>query len=349
MRLSRALILFVFAALLAVGLIACGGGGGNDEDPQKVLDETFQPGKDYSSGVVDLDFKLSAAGSQPGTLDATVKGPFQSQEAGFPSFDLTADVKVDGGGQSFSFAGGLTSTGDGAFVNFQNADYEVDPSTFNSFKQLFLNLQAQNKNQQQGNSINPSQFLTDLSNEGTEDVEGTETVLVTGTADVNKLIDSVKNLSGSSALPGGQDLEQLRDSVESSKFDVYSSTDDHRLQKLTTHLVFKPPPTQATSGDETVTLDFGITFSDLGQEQTISAPTNAQPLSALLQKYGIDPGGLQGALGGAGGSSGSGSGSGSGTSAAPTPPSNGATQAYLDCLSQAKGQDAVQACSSQLQ
>jgi hypothetical protein len=93
-----------------------------------------------------------------------------------------------------------------------------------------------------------------------------------------------------------------------------------------------------------VTLDFGITFSDLGEPQTISAPTNAQPLSALLQKYGIDPNSISGALQGAGGSGSSGGGA-----STPTPPSDGATQAYLDCLAKAKGEAAVQACSSQLQ
>jgi len=341
----RRYLLPILALAIAALLSACGGGGGSDEDPQKVLDETFQQGKDYSSGIVDVNFKIGATGSQSGSLDATVKGPFQSSEGGFPQFDLNADVNVDGGGQSFSFAGGLASTGDSAFVNFQNTDYEVDPSTFNSFKQLFLNVQAQNK-KQPSSSINPSQFLTDLSNEGTEDVEGTDTIHVSGTADVNKLIDSIKSLSGSAALPGGQQLEQLKNSVETSDFDIYSSTDDHRLQKLTTHLVFKPPSTSSTPGNESVTLDFGITFSDLGQPQTISAPANAQPLSALLQKYGIDPNAISGALGSAAGGSGGSSGGGAST---PTPPTNGATQAYLDCLSQAKGEAAVQACSNQLQ
>ena len=344
MRRLRILIVPALAALIAAGLVACGGGG-NDEDPQKVLDETFQPGKDYSSGILDIDFKLAAQGSQPGMLDAGVKGPFQSQQGGFPSFDLDADVKVEGGGQSFSFTGGLTSTGDAAYVNFQGTDYQVDSSTFNNFKQLFLNLQAQNS-KQQSSGLSPAQFLTDLSNEGTEDVEGTETVHISGTADVNKLIDAVKKSSGGQAVPGSQQLEQFRNSVEESDFDIYSSTDDHHLQKLTTHIVFKPPTTSATSSDGTITLDFGVTFGDLGQQQTISAPTNAQPLSALLQKYGINPNSLQGALGAAGAASGSGSGSGA---AAPTPPTNGATQAYLDCLSQAKGDAAVQACADKLQ
>lgn len=347
---TRKLLIAVFAALAAAALVACG--GGNNEDPQKVLDETFQSGKDYSSGNVDLSFKLAATGAQSGGLDATVKGPFQSQPGGPPQFDLSADVNVEGNGQNLGFNGGLVSTGDKAFVNFQDTDYEVDTSIFNNFKSLFLNLQSQNQKQSLP-GLDTSQFFTDLSNDGTEDVNGTSTIHVSGKVDVGKFIDTVKSSGTTQQLPGTAQLDQLRTSVKDASFDVFSSEDSKQLQKLDVNLDFEPPAA-ATGGAEKIAIDFSLGFSDLGAPQTITAPANAQPLSALLDKYGINLNGLFGALQGAAPSAGGGAGTGSGTgsggaSATPTPPSGGQSNAYLDCLSKARGEAAVQACASQLQ
>jgi hypothetical protein len=344
---TRKLLILPLAALVAAGLIACGGGGSN-EDPQKVLDETFQGGKDYSSGNLDLSFKLNATGAQSGGFDATIKGPFQNDPGNFPQFDLSADVNVTGSGQNLGFQGGLTSTGDKTFVNFQDTNYEVDASTFNNFKSLFLSLESQNK-AQTSPGLDTSQFFTDLSNDGTEDVNGTSTIHVSGKVDVAKFIDTVKSSGATKQLPGAAQLDQLQTSVKNASFDVFSSKDSKQLQKIDVNLDFEPPASTAGGGAEKITIDFSLGFSDLGQPQSISAPANAQPLSVLLNKYGINLSGLGSALQGAAPSTGGGTGTGTGASATPTPPSNGQSSAYLDCLSKARGDAAVQACSSQLQ
>jgi len=335
-------IVFALCAAIAAGLVACGGGGGgNDEDPQQVLDQTFSGEKDYTSGLLDVSFKLEATGSQEGKFDATIKGPFQSDPGGFPQFDLDADVNVEGSGQNIGFAGGLTSTGDKAFINFQNTDYEVDSSTFNNFKQLFLNLQQQNQ-AQDSPGLDTSQFFSNLSNEGTEDVNGTDSIHISGDVDVGKFLDTVQSSGATKSLPGQAQLDQLRDSVKEASFDVYSSEDSKQLQKIDVAVDFDAPA--GSGGSESISVDFSLGFDDLGEPQTISAPDNAQPLSALLDKYGINLNGLGAALQGAAPNAGSG-----GASATPTPPSSGQSSAYLQCLSQARGQDAIQACASQLQ
>jgi hypothetical protein len=351
----RYLLIALCLAIPAAGLVACGGGGsGSNEDPQKVLDETFSGGKDYSSGVLDLSFKLDASGSQSGKFDATVKGPFQNSPGGFPQFDLSADINVEGSGQNIGFSGGLTSTGDNAFVNFQSTDYQVDAATFGNFKSLFLNLQNQNQ-KQTSPGLDTSKFFTNLSNDGTEDVNGTKSIHISGDVDVPKFIDTVKSSGATQSLPGQAQLSQLQSSVKTASFDVFSSQDSKQLQKIDFNLGFQPPAT-AGAGAETINVSFSLGFSDLGKPQSISAPANPQPLSALLNKYGINLGSLGQALQGAapsssGGSSngGSSNGTGTGASATPTPPSSGQSSAYLDCLSKARGQDAIQACSSQIQ
>ncbi len=337
----KIIVLALCAALLAAGLVACGGGGG-DEDPQQVIDDTFSGGKDYASGILDVSFKLEATGSQESKLDATVKGPFQNDPGGFPRFDLDADVKIEGRGQDLGFAGGLVSTGDKAYVNFQNTDYEVDSPTFDNFKSLFLNLQQQNQ-QQKSPGFDTSQLFADLSDEGTEEVNGTDAIHISGNVDVGKFIDTIKSSGGTQALPGQAQLEQLRDSVKSATFDVYSSKDSNQLQKLDVNLDLDAPATSGGGGDS-IAITFSLGFSDLGQPQTITAPANAEPLSNLLDKYGLDAPGLGQALQGA-----APSGGGASATPTPTPPSGVQSNAYLECLSQARGQDAIQACASQLQ
>jgi len=135
-------------------------------------------------------------------------------------------------------------------------------------------------------------------------------------------------------------VTEFGNSIKGIDVDIFSGVDDKRLRKLAIQIHLDSTATSAaTAGD----IDFSLTFSDLGQPQTISAPANAQPIGNLLQL-------LQGVAGG----SGSGSTSGAGTStgsipATPSPPSSGNANAYLQCLQNAKGSAAVQACASKLQ
>lgn len=329
----RYLLLAVAASLLVLGVVGCGGGGGDNEDPRKVLDETFQSGSDYSRGVAELSFKLAAEGGQSGSLDATVKGPFRVEAGAFPQFDLSADVNLEGSGQSVGFQGRLISTADAAYVNFQGTDYRLDAPTFGDFKQLFLALQSQISQEQPG-ALDPAGFLADLSNEGTEDVGGTEAIHISGEVDVDKLVD------------------RLKTSVKSADFDVFTGADDKRLRKIDANIVFEPPASRTGGASEKITIQFSLAFTELGQPQVISAPAKARPLSTLLQKYGLDAGGLGRALGAAAAASASGSsagGTGATSGTAPAPPADGQANQYLQCLSQAKGQAATQACSALLE
>lgn len=337
-------------ALLALGLIACGsgsGGGDSEESPQKVLDETFQSGKDYSKGVADLSFKLTTEGGQSGGLEAAVKGPYQGEKGAFPQFGLSVDAKVEGSGQSVGVQGRLTSTAGAAYLNFQGTDYQVDEPTFKEIERLFLSAQSQAGDARSG-GLDPASLLTDLSNEGNEDIDGTDTIHISGKADVGKLAEELKNAPAAADAPGAAQLDQLKSSVKSADFDVFTGADDKRLRKIDGNIVFAPPADQTGGSAQTITIEFSLGLTDLGQAQTISAPADAQPLSALLAKFGIDPNALGSALGAAAGSA-SGSSPGATSGAAPAPPSNGETSKYLQCLSQAKGQAATEACSELLQ
>jgi hypothetical protein len=352
----RALVFAFFAVLLTVGIAACGGGGSssNGEDPQKVINETFSGKKDIHSGNLDLSFKVSAKGKNGGSFDAKLNGPFESQGKGkLGKFDLNATVSGSGSGQSISFSGGIASTGDKAFVNYKNTDYEVPSTTFEQFKSQ-LQAQSKSNSSQSANpfgklGVSPKDWLTNLKNEGTEDVNGASTIHISADANISKAVDDLKkilsqagnlNVPTGTQLPNSAQLDQLKKAVKTAHFDVFSGEKDKILRKIDVNLSI------ASSGS-TADLAFSFGISDLNKPQTIKAPSGAKPLSELLTQLGI-PGGL-GALGGLGGASAGGSSSAGGAGGAPTGgPSSAQSQKYLACLQAAKDQAAIAACASQL-
>ncbi|MGH2984344.1 MAG: hypothetical protein ACRDK5_08830 [Solirubrobacterales bacterium] len=359
MHRTRALILIALAFALGLAVAACGGGGEvSGEDPHQVLQDTFNNEQSIDSGSFDLSLKVDAEGDQGGTFEGSLGGPFQSQEGKFPQFDLNADINLDTSAQDFSGSAGLTSTGEGAFVSFQDTDYEVPQELFDQFSTSYEQLQQQSQSQgDQGNNflnslgIDPTNWLTDLSNEGTEDVDGTETVHISGQADVPRLVEDIKKIAQNAPNVGQQvtpqqlgQLDQLTSIIKSADFDVYSGESDNLLRKLDANLELTPPAGTAGSPDS-VTLEVSLTISDVNEPQTISAPTGAQPLANLLQQFGIDPSQLGGALRGGLGAGGALPQSG-GSQAAP---SGSSSQAYLQCLQQAQGEAAVSECAQLLQ
>jgi hypothetical protein len=352
----RALVFAAFAVLLTTGLVACGGGGGggSSEDPQKVLDQTFSGQHDIKSGKLDVSFSVDAKGKSGGSFEAKLGGPFQSVgDTQLPKLDLTASVSGSGSGQSLSFEGGLTSTGDRGFVNYKGTDYEVPASTFDQVKGQYESQAKTAKKQQQSKlDVHPETWLTNLKNEGTEDVNGASAIHISGDGDVSKVVEDLKkvveqagraNVPAGTPVPDASQIDQLKNAVKEAHFDVFTGADDKILRKLDATL-------KVDSNGSTADIRFSVGFADLNKPQTISAPTKTKPLTELLGQLGL--GGGLGALGGIGGSSSSsssGSGSAGGAGGQPSGgPSNAQSQKYLDCLQKAKDQAAIQQCASQL-
>ena len=346
----RILLLACAAALAALALAACGGDDGGGEDPEEVLRATFDNDQQVESGVIDASFDLSFEGEQAGDMSVTLNGPFQDQEDAFSQFDVDAEVSFDGEGGSFSGSGGLVSTGDRAFVNFQGTDYEVPRDGFQRFVRTFLRLQDQN--QQQSQPAESAQALSgsfrELSNEGTEDVDGTETTHISGELDVSKLADELRTRleeqTGENALTPAQlerlngQLDQLSDIVKNASMDVYSGTEDDILRKLELNLDVESP-----EGDS-LTVDLSLTLSDVNEPQQIAGPAQARPLNDLLAQFGIDAGSL-GQLGTIlGGSAGAPQ-----TGGSPVSPSDEDIQAWLECSQEATTREALEECASLIQ
>ena len=350
-RVSVALALALASALL----IAACGGGGNNEDPQHVLTETFSNPTSIKSGNFDLDVKIeTSGGDEPGSLEVKLGGSFQSPGPGqFPEFDFDLSYHGDSGSQTSSGSGGLTATGDGAFIKIQGTEYAVPQRLYDAFTSTYAQLQSQNGSGQQKGllqslGINLVGWLTDLKNEGTEDVEGQKTIHISGKANVPQIVDDLKMIAKEAGTPVGKiniaQLDQLNSIVQSGDVDVNSGESDKLLRRLSVSFDLKPPPGTPGAPDS-LTFDLELNLADVNNPQTIQAPSNAQPLTAdVLRRLGINPsvlgGGLPGGLGTGGVLPKSGR--------SPAPPSASATQAYQQCLSQAAGVAALQRCADLL-
>jgi hypothetical protein len=371
--LSRARILTLFLALIALAsaFAACGGGG--SDSPQAVVDEATLQG--VESGDVNLSLGIDVTGEKSGHIDVGVSGPFQKEsDAELPEFDLTAAAKGSIGGEDINFDGGFTLlSGNKAYLGYEGTEYEVDPTTFGFVKSM---LKKQGGGQTSEASactdavgkLKISDFMENLKEGGSADVGGTSTTKVSGDLNASAALDAVseliedpacsEQLKAAGPLPSGSELDaakgMVQDSVKSTHVDLYVG-DDHIVRQITAEATIEPPAGSDNKGVKSVKLDLDLKLTGVNEEQTISAPKTAKPLSDLFLKLGVNPiellgafegqgaaglGGLLEGLSGVGGSSSGGNGGGSG---------GGGQQAYLECLKGAHTATAIQNCVGMLQ
>lgn len=379
---ARAL-LAAFIVVLAVPLFAAGCGGddeGGDEDPQAVLDATFDNDERISSGNLDLTISVAAEGDQGGNIEASLSGPFQGDPENpdaLPQLDLDASVSAEGGGQSIDYEAGVIATEDNAFIEYGGDTYEVGPDTFAQFKQQAEQAAGQQADEQGslGEQIRASceaqleaaggtdtsvcdidfdSWLGDPSNEGTEEIEGTDTTHISGSVDLAAMVEDLVAIGA--AAPGAEaqglspeaiesQLGQVEDAVEDASFDVYSGTDNDLLRGLDFNLALDPSAISSaeTSGVEGLDINFALRISGVNEEQTVEEPSGeARPIDEL---FGQIPG-LEGQIPGLGGLGNGGidipGAGGSGGSGGADP------NAYFDCIEQAQTTDEINACTSEL-
>jgi hypothetical protein len=326
--LSRVRFLYVIAAAAAliatsVVLAACGGGSDKSgESPQTVLDEATLQG--IESGDIDLSLGVKAQGPEGGNLNVSLSGPFQGEGKGsLPQLDMTAKAKGNFNGKNIDFDGGLVLLPNTAFVNYEGTEYEVDPTTF-SFVESAL-AQAQREGgaetgsdgvaacQEEFGKLKVADFLENGSNEGSADVDGTSTTKVSGDLNVSGAIDSVlevvesqacrAQLAAAGPLPSKSEVDKAKSQVSSAVKGAHVAVyvgDDDIVRQISAQLRLEPQ--NGGSGPKSVEIDLDLKLTEVNEEQTISAPSSAKPLSKLFLELGINPiellGLLQGEEGG---------------------------------------------------
>lgn len=371
---SRARTLSVFIALIALtsAFAACGGGG--SDDPQSIVDEATLQG--VESGEIDLAVDVDVQGEKGGKVDVKLSGPFQSESgADLPELDLAFSSKGSLGSKDLNREGGVTLLGSKAYVSYEGIEYEVDSTTF-SFVKSMLKQQGGGQNQSSeiaacqdaASGLELADVVDGLKDEGSAEVGGTSTTKISGDLDASSAIDAFskliedpacsEQLKAAGPLPSAAELEKakstVRDSVKSAHADLYVG-DDHIVRRITAQATIEPPKS-SKAGAKRVDLDLDLTLIGVNEEQTISAPGNAKPLSALFLKLGINPIELLGAFQNGGGVSGlgdlleglgdAGGGNSGGSSGSD---SGGGRQSYNECLGEAETPVDIQSCTGLLQ
>jgi hypothetical protein len=352
------------AALLCLPVLALGAceGGEDTDGVEDLLNQAFQQEIESADLKVEAELDLKGgASSRPVRIEAN--GPFRTNDGKLPSVDIDLSVGADGGGQTIQT--GFLSTGDRAFVKFQEVYYEQPAAEVRRANRAIA------KNRRRRGSLralglDPRSWLGQAEDEGEEEVAGVQTNHVAGTLDVEALmrdLNSFVRRSGS-AIGGatGQDvpdpltaadIREIAEVVRDPTFNVYVGKDDDIIRRVSGRIEFAiPEEDRTTGGIEGGTLTFSIEFADVNGDQEIEAPASAQPLSALTESLGTDALGL----GGDGDS---------GTPivpADPDPPSasipedDGSTEAeafraYAECLDNARPEDteALQECADLLE
>lgn len=371
-------VLVAFAALTAL-LSACGGGSSEDS-PEKVIEQATFEG--VESGEIDVALNIKSEGKEGGEMKVALSGPFQSTGMkSLPELGLTATANGEANGEKIDFEGGLTVLNDRAYIGYNGNQYEVDPTTFGFIKSGFEKSEQEGEGESKGaeanacqkaaTSLDLSEFVDNLENEGGEEVDGVKTTKLSGDLNPQKAVDAAIKLAETPACSseleaaGPLPLDQLKsyegkftDAIKKAHADIYVGEDDHIVRKVVADLTIEPKG----SGEKTET-SLEVTLGKVNEKVAIKAPAGAKPLTNLFGELGIslnqisgllegggteDLGGLiEGIVGGSGfgGESSSGGGessSGSGAEESELPLS----PEFTECLEEANGAAELQKCAS---
>jgi hypothetical protein len=372
--LSRPLRRSLAAVLLlcsACAIASCdGSGGGNDEkqDVQDLLDRAFR--QEIRSADMKIDAQLQVTGGESATdrpVHIRATGPFSGNDRKLPSVDLELAIGNDGGQ---TVQTGFLSTGDRAFLKFQDVYYEQPAA---SVKRANESL-ARNKGKRSSLSslgLDPRSWLAEAREEDDETVAGVPVKHVSGTLDVAAVMSDLNEFvrRSGSAINGatGQsapepltssDIDKVAQVVKSPSFDVYVGRDDEIIRRVSGRLEVTVPKRdrERVGGIESGSLEFSIEFREVNEPVKIVAPARARPLDALTRSLG--PEGID-QLGGLGDDAGDGQGQAPSDGSGGTgtmPPAEGqsedekAFQEYAECLEQTRPDDteALQRCAQLL-
>jgi hypothetical protein len=350
----RSLVVLLFAAL---ALVSCGGGD-DKEDVQDLLDKAFSASMESADLKLDASIQLKGSPGLDRPLRISAAGPFRTNDGKLPSVDVELKIGSDGGGQTVTT--GFLSTGDRAFVKFQDVYYEQPESEVAKANESI----AENTGKRgslRSLGLDPRSWLAEAKDEGEEEVAGVNTRHVSGKLDVEGVMRNLNRFVRRSgeALGGAtgqappdplseEDISKVGEVVRDPTFHVYVGEDDDIIRRVAGTIEFEVPEEnrEELGGIESGELKIELEFADVNGDQQIEAPANARPISALTESLGGTPD-LGGVVEGEGG--------GELPANPPSPSAPGSPgveefQAYEKCLDEARPEDteALQRCAELL-
>jgi hypothetical protein len=278
---SRLLTLLLVPLMALV--VACGGEelqrASATTDASQLLRDTVDSSAKLKSA--NLDLSLSGQGQT-----AHVAGPFASEGKGkLPRFSFAVTAQESA---QKTMRGGVTWTGEKGFITLDNTAYAVSDLIVRQIEAGFEQAAAGRRGPL---GLDLTRWLKNPRNEGAAQVGDAQTIKLTGTADVARVLDDMQGLAGqagSLGLPAGalpklspQERAEYLQAVKSADVAVYSGAADRILRRLTVHLVVKDHGKTSTGA-------LVLTLARVNQPQTIAAPKDAQPFNALLHKLGAE-------------------------------------------------------------
>jgi hypothetical protein len=316
-RKRTAVLLAAFLALAAI-VSACGGGGGSSEDPQKVIESATFEG--IESGEVDVSLNVKSTGDKGGNMTVEISGPFQTTgKESLPELGMTVKANGEAEGQNINFDGGITVLNDRAFIAYEGKNYEIDPTTFGFIKSSFEKGAQEGSKESQTAEVTACQkaaeeldlgeFVDNLENEGSEDIDGTGTTKLSGELNPKNAVEAIIKLSESPACSseleatGALPLDELKaekaeltEAIKDAQITMNVGEDDHIPRKVAAEMTIEPK-----GSGEKVEVEFELTLSKVNEKQTIKAPAGAESIEGLFEQLGVNPFELLGMLEGGGG------------------------------------------------
>jgi hypothetical protein len=266
----RGLLGPALALALAAGLIAgCGGGDDGGEDraqglpPADLLAQSADAAEAAGpfrialevTGQIDLTDPAAVPGGNllNGPLDISGEGPVDPPDRA--SIDATAEVS------GLPLQVNLTRIGDEVFVGALGQDFRVD---LPPEQVALLDLGA----------LYPTlvEWTTSPVEEGREEVDGTETVKVSGELDAERAISGLAPLLGGSA----PTVQEARAALRQGTVEFWVGTDDLLPRRV--HLVLDADAARVAEGVGDVRIDLTADLSAWGEPVDIAPPPNPRDL-----------------------------------------------------------------------
>ncbi len=290
---SRALL----ACAAATAVLLLPGCGGSD-DPAETLRKAFDT--EIESANTNVTARVAPRGSAPQAqtpYSLRLTGPFVNGEENQTS---SLDLQVTAAQGPGTFTGRVVTVPDNAFLVVQNQAYEVGREQFRQALQstpvLGALLGARDS------AVDPATWIVDPQVRGEADVAGEETTHIAGRVDVARMLRDLNRVQqtggGGQGIPEPQ-IAEVTQAVQQPGIDVFVAGDD-TVRRLALNVAVTVPPEQRQSGVEGGTINMTTEFSDVGGDQEVTPPPNAQPIQQLLQQLAPLLGGVPQGGGGGG-------------------------------------------------
>ena len=275
------MLALALGTLCALAISACGEDSSTESsEAQQLIEQTVRAtSASLDNGRLDARLQLEPEGllALGGPILLEVRGPFVAARGdGPPRVDLAAAATL----ARKRYAGGVLSDGRRAFLELDGRAYRLDERSLRRLESL---------------GLDPPSWLKGERTRGRARIAGVDTIRVTGTVNVARLLDDLDGL-----VPA-QTGRRFADAVRSARFELWTGAEDKILRQLVVRVALEvrqgaePPIPGLKAGRVQLRVRLGEVN---GQAAEIKAPARALPFSRVPTDRGL--GGLLECLGASG-------------------------------------------------